>query len=61
MVDKHERLQNYAMRSILKAVRKTSTQTVRNERNLLTLRNRRRFLRIQRIFEIVHSFCAPSS
>ena len=59
MVDKLERLQNYAMRSILKAHRKTSTQTVRNERNLLTLRNRRRFLRIQRIFKIVHSFvCA---
>ena len=44
------------MRSILKADRKTCTQTMRNERNLLTLRNRRRFFRFQRIFKIVHSF-----
>ena len=45
----NEMLQNYAMRSILKADRKTCTQTMRDELNLLTLSNRRRFLRFQLI------------
>ena len=59
MADKLERVQNYALRSILKADRKTCTQTMRDELDLLTLRNRRRFLRFHLIFKIVHSFqCA---
>ena len=41
------------MRSILKADRKTCTQTMRDELNLLTLSNHRRLLCSQLILKIV--------
>ena len=45
-----ERLQNQAMRSILRAKRQTCTQTMRDNLGLLTLYNRRRFLRFVLVF-----------
>ena len=48
--DKLERLQNQAMRVILRASRITCTQYMKNTLGLLTLYNRRRFLRFFFIF-----------
>ena len=57
--DKLERLQNKAMRVILRANRTTSTQYMRKTIGLLTLYNRRRFLRFVFTFEIVNNQNCP--
>ena len=57
--DKLERLQNQAMRVILRANRTTCTQYMRNTLGLLTLYNRRRFLRFVFIFKIVNNQDCP--
>lgn len=57
--DKLEKLQNQAMRVILKANRTTCTQHMRNSLGLLTLYNRRRFLRFIYIFKIVNKQNCP--
>lgn len=54
-----ERLQNQAMRSILNANRKTCSQEMRCKLGLLTLGNRRRFLRATLSFKIVHNISCP--
>jgi hypothetical protein len=59
MSDKIERLQNQAMRTILRVDRRTCSQDMRNKLGLLTLYNRRRFLRFQLIFKIVNNFRCP--
>ena len=59
MSDKIERLQNKAMRTMLRADRRTCSQDMRNKLSLLTLHNRRRFLRFQLIFKIVNNFKCP--
>ena len=53
--DKHERLENQAMRVILRVNRTSCTQYMRSTFGLLTLYNRRRFLRFAFIFEIVNN------
>ena len=53
--DKLKRLQNQAMRVILRGNRTTCTQYMRNALGLLTLYNRRRFLRFVFIFKIVNN------
>ena len=57
--DKLEKLQNQAMRVILKTNRTTCTQHMRNNLGLLTLYNRRRFLRFIYIFKIVNKQNCP--
>ena len=57
--DKLERLQNQAMRVILRANRTTCTQYMRNILGLLTLYNRRRFLRFFFIFKILNNQNCP--
>ena len=57
--DKLERLQNQALRSILKKDRKTCTQWLREKCHLLSLKNRRRFLRFQLVFKIVKRHNCP--
>ena len=57
--DKLERLQDQAMRVILRANRTTCTQYMRNTLGLLTLYNRRRFLRFVFIFKIVNNQDCP--
>ena len=57
--DKLEQLQNQAMRVILRANRTTCTQYMRNTLGLLTLYNRRRFLRFVFTFEIVNNQNCP--
>ena len=57
--DKLERFQNQAMRVILRANRTTCTQYMRNTLGLLTLYNRRRFLRFVSIFKIVNNQNCP--
>ena len=57
--DKLERLQNKAMRVILRTNRTTRTQYMRNTIGLLTLSNRRRFLRFVFTFEIVNNQNCP--
>ena len=52
--DKLERLQNQAMRVLLRANRTTCSQYMRNTLGLLTLYNRRRFLRFVFIFKTVN-------
>ena len=54
-----ERLQNQAMRIILCANRKTCTQEMRAKLVLLSLRNRRRFLRQQLVYKIVNNINCP--
>ena len=56
---KIERLQNQAMRSILNTNRKTCSQEMRCKLGLLTLGNRRRFLRAMLSFKIVHNISCP--
>ena len=56
---KIERLQNHAMRSILNTNRKTCSQKMRYKLGLLTLGNRRRFLRAVLSFKIVHNLSCP--
>ena len=57
--DKLERLQNQAMSVILRANRTTCTQYMRNTLGLLTLYNRRQFLRFVFIFNIVNNQNCP--
>ena len=59
MSDKLERLQNQTLRSILKKDRKTCTQWLREKCHLLSLKNRRRFLRFQLVFKIVKRHNCP--
>ena len=59
LLDKLERLQNQAMTVILKANTTTCTQYMRNTPELLTLYNRRRFLRFVFIFTIVNNQNCP--
>ena len=59
MSDKLERLQNQALRSILKKDRKTCTQWLREKCHLLSLKNCRRFLRFQLVFKIVKRHNCP--
>ena len=59
LLDKLERLQNQAMRIILRAKKDTRTQYMRNTPGLLTLYNRRRFLRFVSIFTIVNNQNCP--
>ena len=54
-----ERLQNQAMRIILCANRKTCTQEMRAKLVLLSLKNRRRFLRQQLVYKIVNNINCP--
>ena len=54
-----ERLQNQAMRIILAANRKTCSQDMRAKLCLLSLDSRRRFLRLQFVFKIVHNINCP--
>lgn len=56
---KIERLQNQAMRSILNTNRKTCSQEMRCKLGLLTLANRRRFLRAILTFKIIHNINCP--
>ena len=57
--DKLERLQNQAMSVILRANRTTCTQYMRNTLGVLTLYNRRRFLRFVFILNIVNNQNCP--
>ena len=59
LLDKLERLQNQAIRIILRAKKDTRTQYMRNTPGLLTLYNRRRFLRFVSIFTIVNNQNCP--
>lgn len=55
-----EKLQNRAMRIILHKDRGTCSQDMRNELNILSLFNRRRFLRFLLVFKIVYNVDCPS-
>ena len=59
LLDKLERLQNQAIRIILRAKKDTRTQYMRNTPGLLTLYNRRRFLRLVFIFKILNNQNCP--
>ena len=54
-----ERLQNQAMRIILRANHKTCTQHMRSKLTLLSLSSRRRFLRLQLVFKIINNIDCP--
>ena len=54
-----ERLQNKAMRIILRANRFTCTQFMREKLGLLTLFNRRRKMRLQSVYRIVNVYNCP--
>ena len=54
-----ERLQNQAMRIILGANRKTCTQEMRTKLVSLSLKNRRRLLRLWLVYKIVNNFNCP--
>ena len=54
-----ERLQNQAMRIILQTSRKTCTQKMRAKLVLLSLYNRRRFVRLQYVFRIINNVNCP--
>ena len=54
-----ERQQNQAMRIILSANRKTCTQGMRTKLGLLSLNSRRRFLRLQLVYKIIHKIDSP--
>ena len=56
---KIERLQNQAMHSILNTNRKTCSHEMRCKLGLLTLGNRRQFLRAILSFKIVHNISCP--
>ena len=57
--DKLKRLQNQAMRVILRANKTTCTHCMGNTLGLLTLYNRRRFLRLVFIFKILNNQNCP--
>ena len=54
-----ERLQNKAMRIILRTNHLTCTQSMRERLGLLTLFNRRRYLRLQLVYKIVNDYHCP--
>jgi hypothetical protein len=58
--DKLERLQNQSLRIILCKNRKTCSQILRDKLGVLTLYNRRRFLRFLLIFKIVNNINCPT-
>ena len=60
MIDSLERLQNQVMRTILKANRTSCTQSMRSKLGLLTLKNRRRFLRFQLVYKIINDYNCPN-
>ena len=60
MMDSLERLQNQVMRTILKANRTSCTQSMRSKLGLLTLKNRRRFLRFQLVYKIINDYNCPN-
>ena len=57
--DKIKKLQNRAMRIILKTDRRSCSQDMRSKLGLLSLYNRRRFLRFQLSYRIVNNFMCP--
>ena len=60
MRDSLERLQNQVMRTILKANRISCTQSMRSKLGLLTLKNRRRFLRFQLVYKTINDYNCPN-
>ena len=56
-----ERLQNKAMPKILRTNHLACTQSMRERLGLLTLSNRRRYLRLQQVYKIVHDFTFPGN
>ena len=50
-----KRLQNQAMRIILQKSRKTCTQEMRAKLVLLSLYNRRRFIKLQYVYKIINN------
>ena len=54
-----ERMQNKAMRIILRTNHLTCTQSMRERLGLLTLFNRRRYLRLQLVYKIVNDWHCP--
>ena len=54
-----ERLQNKAMRIILRTNHLTCTQFIREKLGLLTLFNRRRYMRLQLVYGIVNDYNCP--
>ena len=57
--DFFERLQSKAMRIILRTNHLTCTQSMRERLGLLTLFNRRRYLRLQLVYKIVDDYHCP--
>ena len=57
--DSLERLQNKAMPIILRTNHLTCTQSMRERLGLLTLFNRRRYLRLQLVYKIVNDYHCP--
>ena len=60
MIDSLEKLQNQVMRTILKANRTSCTQSMRSKLGLLTLKNRRHFLRFQLVYKIINDYNCPN-
>ena len=56
-----ERLQNKAMRIILRTNRLTCTQFMREKLGLLTLFNRRRYMRLQLVYRMVNDYNCPQA
>ena len=54
-----ERLQNKAMQIILRTNHLACTQSMRERLGLLTLSNRRRYLRLQLVYKIVNDYHCP--
>ncbi|RMX59771.1 hypothetical protein pdam_00015339 [Pocillopora damicornis] len=54
-----ERLQNKAMQIILRTNHLACTQSMTKRLGLLTLSNRRRYLRLQLVYKIVHDYHCP--
>ena len=59
-IDSLERLQNQVMRTTLKANRTSCTQSMRSKLGLLTLKNRRRFLRFPLVYKIINDYNCPN-
>ena len=53
------KLQNKAMSKILRTNHLACTQSMREGLGLLTLSNRRRYLRLQRVYKIVNDYHCP--
>ena len=59
-MDSLERLQNQVMRTILRDNRNSCAQSMRSKLGLLTLKNRRRFLRFQLVYKIINDYNCPN-